>query len=62
MPFSMQAELSLGTARVAEPDDEPLPPGWIRIPVSFEVTLPGGLADRASDPQAAMTPPSGSSR
>ena len=62
LPFSMQAEISVGAARVAEPDDDPLPPGWVRIPVSFQITLPAGLMDRAAAGQAAMTPPSGSNR
>ena len=45
LPFSMTADISLGAAPLAAPEDDPLPPGWVRIPVSFQITLPAGTLD-----------------
>ncbi len=57
LPFTMDAAIKYGAAPLPASADDPMPPGWVRIPVALQITLPAGFAD-----QAATTPPSGSSR
>ncbi len=40
LPFSMNATVTYGDPPPRGPLPDPLPPGWVRIPVSFQVMLP----------------------
>lgn len=46
LPFTMNARVSYGDPP-PEPFSDQLPPGWIRIPVSFQVTLPAEVMEQA---------------
>ena len=46
LPFTMNATVSYGTSP-PEPLPDRLPPGWVRIPVSFQVTLPAEVMEGA---------------
>ncbi len=50
IPFTMQATVTYGEPPPPlDPlDDGPLPLGWVRIPVSFQITLPPELLEGAS--------------
>ncbi len=47
LPFTMKATVTYGGAP-REPLPDQLPPGWVRIPVSFQVTLPAEAMKHAS--------------
>ena len=49
LPFTMTATVSSGGTAPVAPSG-PLPPGWVRIPVTIEVMLPPELADRLQAP------------
>ncbi len=54
IPFTMQATVTYGEPPPADPlDDGPLPLGWVRIPVSFQITLPPEVLEGASQGGAA---------
>ena len=46
LPFTMNATVSYGTSP-PEPLPDRLPPGWVRIPVSFQVMLPAEVMEGA---------------
>ena len=46
LPFTMNATVSYG-ASPPEPLPDRLPPGWVRIPVSFQVMLPAEVMEGA---------------
>ncbi|MGI4746626.1 MAG: polymorphic toxin type 50 domain-containing protein [Janthinobacterium lividum] len=46
LPFTMKATVTYGGAP-PEPLPDQLPPGWVRIPVSFQVTLPAEVMEHA---------------
>ena len=46
LPFTMKATVTYGGA-LPEPLPDQLPPGWVRIPVSFQVTLPAEAMEHA---------------
>ena len=57
LPFTMQATVVHGEPPPSDPLDEgPLPSGWVRIPVSFQITLPTELSEGGG---RRGTPPSG---
>ena len=49
LPFTMTATVSSGDAP-SVPLPGPLPPGWVRIPVTIEVMLPAEVADQLQAP------------
>ncbi len=46
LPFTMKATVTYGDSP-PEPLPDQLPPGWVRIPVSFQVTLPAWVMEHA---------------
>ena len=58
IPFTMQATVTYGEPPPPDPlDDGPLPLGWVRIPVSFQITLPPEVLEGASRGGAAHPGP-----
>ena len=48
LPFTMQATVTRG-GPPPEPIPDPLPPGWVRIPVALQVNLSDAMADHLLD-------------
>ena len=42
LPFTMKATANFDDPQ-AEYSHDPLPPGWVRLPVSFQITLPSDV-------------------
>ena len=57
LPFTMTAAVSTADAAAdATQQQQPLPPGWVRIPVTIKIMLPMGLVEQ---PGAAEAPAAG---
>ncbi len=47
LPFTMNATVTYGDPPSRDPLPDPLPPGWVRIPISFQVMLPEEIMQQA---------------